>query len=119
MYDAQGIYYVCVANYLGMINMNYSFLFHGIDSLSKEEIATLSERVEKRIQFAVEAAVETYEYNEIEGEGAWTVTIPSFPSGGYATRKQAMLAVTLYKVKPSMTYSELYQLSQFILNGLG
>lgn len=117
MYDAQGIYYVCVANYRVMI-MNINFIFNGT-KVSDEDKKTLSSRIESRIQVAVEGVLEPYEYNEIEGEGAWTVTIPGFPSGGYASRKQAMLAVSLLKVKPSMTYAELYQLSQFILNGLG
>jgi hypothetical protein len=93
MYDAQGIYYVCVANCLGMI-INIDFFFRGI-SLADTEKTLLSVRIKNKVQSAVLGALEPFLYNDqIEG-GAWKVTLEGFPSGGYASKEQATLAVSL------------------------
>jgi hypothetical protein len=98
--------------------MNIDFLFRNT-KVSNEDKETLAARFNSRMELAVEEAVNPFESNcFIDGE-ATKVTLEGFPSGGYASKEQATIAVSLWKVKPSMTYAELYQLSQFILNGLG
>lgn len=98
--------------------MNIDFLFRGTN-VSNEDKETLAARFNSRMELAVEEALEPFESNAFLDAGATKVTIPGFPSGGYASKEQATIAISLWKVKPSMTYAELYQMSQFILNGLG
>jgi hypothetical protein len=98
--------------------MNIDFLFR--DTLvTPEDKETLASRFTNRIELAIKEAVEPFTSNSFINGGAINVTIEGFPEGGFDSKEQATIALALWKVKPSMTYSELYAMSNFIVKGLG
>ena len=98
---------------------NYHILFRFLN-LNSEDSKILDEKISKRIEFEIDDILNPFVYKK--DLNAWFIaseTFENFPEGGYDTKEQAEMALSIWKIKPSKDYQELYKLSKFIVNGLG
>lgn len=99
---------------------NYHILFKFLN-LNNTDSDLLNEKISKRTEFEINWILEPFVYQR--EHDAWIMTsnqpyYQGFPQGSYDTKEQAEIALSIWKVKPSKKYTELYQLSNFIINGL-
>ena len=105
--------------------MKNAFLFRGID-IDQETKENLDLRISKRIESENHSCIHPFDHqSDSFNESYWTPSIDmksqfvGFPSGGYDTEAQALIALALWRSSPKkLDYEKLYALSKFIWQGL-
>ena len=99
--------------------MRNGILFYGLEKTSPDFLEKLDQRITDRIESAKQQAESPFDYDA--KNDAWFIDkslLGHGQNGGYSSIEQATIALALLKVKDSLNYQQLYQMSAFILAGI-
>jgi hypothetical protein len=101
------------------MTLNNGIIFYGLNRDSDDFLHMLDQRITDRIESVKEFAESPIEY--VEKYKGWFIDksyLGFGQEGGYESKEQAIIALSLIKVKDSLKYQQLWSMSKFILAGI-